>query len=49
MDVKIRVLKQGNSIPMVDPQINFLYLIVSDIFRRQDFKGQGHYSKGKGP
>ena len=29
------------------PSINFLYLTVSEIQPRQDFKGQGHYSKVK--
>ena len=31
-----------------DSSINFLYLTVSKIYPRQDFKGQGHYGKVKG-
>ena len=33
--------------PMSLPIINFLHLMVSDIYPRQDFIGQGHYGKVK--
>ena len=32
-----------DSQPMTDPRINFLHLTVSEIWPRQDFKGQGHW------
>ena len=37
-----------NPQPMSLPNINFLYLTVSEIQPRQDFIGQGHYGKVKG-
>ena len=33
--------------PMSLPGINFLHLMVSEIWPEQDFKGQGHYGKVK--
>ena len=31
----------------IAPSMNFLHLMVSKIQPRQNFKGQGHYSKGQ--
>ena len=33
---------------MSPPNINFLHLTVAKLWPKQDFKGQGHYSKVKG-
>ena len=35
-----------HSQPMTLSSINFLYLTISEIYPKQNFKGQGHYSKG---
>ena len=41
------MLHTYNPQPMSLPNINFLYHPVSEIQPRQDFTGQGHYSKVK--
>ena len=33
---------------MIHPKINFQHLTVSEIWPKQNFKGQGYYSKVKG-
>ena len=43
------MLHTYNPQPMSLPHINFLHRMVAKIYPGQDFIGQGHYSKVKGP